>query len=161
MADLVPIPLALFDRLRRIGLNVDAILRRANLPRSRFNVPRPHGSTAEFFALWHAVEMESDDPGVGLRIGVEALPDEENVVSLAAMHSRTLGLPRLLFALLGTLLIFGGTLTPAQNSGKGFELHANGNARAADVGLPLYPRSKLFKSVDSDAAVDMDLRLSR
>jgi hypothetical protein len=77
------------------------------------------------------------------------------------MHSHTLGLPRLLFALLGTLLIFGGTLTPAQNSGKGFELHANGNARAADVGLPLYPRSKLFKSVDSDAAVDMDLRLSR
>ena len=64
------------------------------------------------------------------------------------MHSRSLGLPRLLFALLGTLLIFGGSLTPAQNSGRGFELHANGNARAADVGLPLYPRSKLFKSVD-------------
>jgi hypothetical protein len=71
------------------------------------------------------------------------------------MHSRSLGLPRLLFALLGTLLIFGGSLTPAQNSGKGFELHANGNARAADVGLPVYPRSKLFKSVDNDAAVDM------
>jgi AraC-like DNA-binding protein len=91
MPDLVPIPLALFDRLRRIGLDVTAILRRANLPRSRFNVPRPQGSTAEFFALWRAVEMESEDPGLGLRIGVEVLPDEENVVSLAAMHSPTLG----------------------------------------------------------------------
>jgi AraC-like DNA-binding protein len=91
MADLVPIPLDLFDRLRRIGLDVDAILRRANLPRSRFSVPRPQGSTAEFFALWRAVEMESKDPALGLRIGVEVLPDEGNVVSLAAMHSPTLG----------------------------------------------------------------------
>jgi hypothetical protein len=91
VADLVPIPLDLFDRLRRIGLDVDAILRRANLPRSRFSVPRPQGSTAEFFALWRAVEMESDDPGLGLRIGGEVLPDDANVVSLAAMHAPTLG----------------------------------------------------------------------
>jgi hypothetical protein len=91
MADLVPIPLALFDRLSGIGLDVDALLRRARLPRSRFNVARPQGTTAEFFALWRAVEEESPDPSLGLRIGVEVLPDEENVVSLAAMHSATLG----------------------------------------------------------------------
>jgi AraC-like DNA-binding protein len=91
MADLVPIPLDLFDRLRRAGLDVEAILRRAKLPRSRFSVPKPQGTTAEFFALWRAVEEESDDPGLGLRIGVEVLPDEANVVSLAAMHSATLG----------------------------------------------------------------------
>jgi len=91
MADLVPIPLDLFDRLRRAGLDVDAILRRAKLPRSRFSVSKPQGTTAEFFALWRAVEEESDDPGLGLRIGVEVLPDEQNVVSLAAMHSATLG----------------------------------------------------------------------
>src|SRR5260370_30542619 len=91
MADQVPIPLDLFDRLRQAGLDVDAILRRAKLPRSRFSVPKPQGTTAEFFALWRAVEEESDDPGLGLRIGVEALPDEENVVSLAAMPSATLG----------------------------------------------------------------------
>src|SRR5260221_3454173 len=91
MADLVPIPLDLFARLRQVGLDVDAILRRAKLPRSRFSVPKPQGTTAEFFALWRAVEEESDDPGLGLRIGVEVLPDESNVVSLAAMHSATLG----------------------------------------------------------------------
>jgi len=91
MNDLVPIPLDLFDRIRRAGLDVDAILRRAKLPRSRFSVPKPQGTTAEFFALWHAVEAEGADPGLGLRIGVEVLPDEDNVVSLAAMHSATLG----------------------------------------------------------------------
>jgi AraC-like DNA-binding protein len=91
MADLVPIPLDLFDRLRRARLDVDAILRRAKLPRSRFSVAKPQGTTAEFFALWHAVEEESDDASLGLRIGVEVLPDETNVVSLAAMHSATLG----------------------------------------------------------------------
>jgi AraC-like DNA-binding protein len=91
MADLVPIPLDLFERLRRTGLDVDAILRRAKLPRSRFSVPNPQGTTAEFFALWRAVEEESGDASLGLRIGVEVLPDESNVVSLAAMHSATLG----------------------------------------------------------------------
>jgi AraC-like DNA-binding protein len=91
MADAVPIPLDLFDRLARAGLDVDAILHRAGLPRSRFSVPRPQGTSAEFFALWRAVEEESDDPSLGLRIGVEVLPDEANVVSLVAMHSATLG----------------------------------------------------------------------
>lgn len=92
MTDLVPIPLDLFARLNRAGLDVDAILRRANLPRSRFSVPKPTGTTAEFFALWRAVEIESGaDASLGLRIGIEALPDETNVVSLAAMHSETLG----------------------------------------------------------------------
>jgi hypothetical protein len=41
MNDLAPIPLALFERLAGAGLDVDAILHRANLPRSRFNVARP------------------------------------------------------------------------------------------------------------------------
>ncbi len=92
MPDVVPIPLDLFDRLERAGLDVDAILRRAKLARSRFSVAKPQGTTAEFFALWHAVEeLSGADASLGLRIGIEALPDETNVVSLAAMHSETLG----------------------------------------------------------------------
>jgi AraC-like DNA-binding protein len=91
MSDLVPIPLALFERLARAGLDVDAILRRANLPRSRFNVAKPEGTTAEFFALWRAVEERVTDRSAGLRLGVEAFTDTQNVVTLAALHSATLG----------------------------------------------------------------------
>ena len=91
MNDLVPIPLALFEHLAGAGLDVDAILRRANLPRSRFNVARPEGTTAEFFALWRAVEESATDPSFILRLGVEAFTDTANVVTLAALHSNTLG----------------------------------------------------------------------
>src|SRR5712691_10317998 len=91
MSDLVPIPLDLFDRLRRAGLDVDAILRRANLPRSRFRVAKPQGTTAEFFALWRAVEQSDADADLGLRLGVETLSDYEDVAMLAALHSATLG----------------------------------------------------------------------
>jgi len=91
MPDLVPIPVVLFERLARAGLDVDAILRRAHLPRSRFNVAKPEGTTAEFFALWRAVEQSGADACLGLRLGVEALTDYENVASLAALHSATLG----------------------------------------------------------------------
>jgi AraC-like DNA-binding protein len=91
MNDLVPIPLVLFEHLARAGLDVDAILRRANLARSRFNVARPEGTTAEFFALWRAVEERITDRSVGLRLGVEAFTDTQNVVTLAALHSVTLG----------------------------------------------------------------------
>ena len=66
MPDLVPIPLALFDRLAR-AVDVDMVLRRAKLPRSRFSVARPQGTTAEFFALWRAVEDSGTDADLGLR----------------------------------------------------------------------------------------------
>jgi AraC-like DNA-binding protein len=89
--DLVPIPIALFERLARVGLDVDAVLRRAKLARSRFNVARPQGTTAEFFALWRAVEECGTDASLGLRLGAQALTDEENAVALAALHSATLG----------------------------------------------------------------------
>ena len=92
MADQVPIPLDLFDRLKGAGFDVDEILRLARLPRARFSVPEPQGTTAEFFALWRAVEeLNGGAPDLGLRIGVAVLPDNENVVSLAAMHAATLG----------------------------------------------------------------------
>ena len=43
----------------------------------------------------------------------------------------------------------------AQDSHNSFELHANGSSTAADVGLPVYPGSRLAKSADNDGAVDM------
>jgi AraC-like DNA-binding protein len=90
MPDLVPIPLALFDRLAR-EVDVDVVLRCARLPRSRFSVPKPQGTTAEFFALWRAVEQSGADADLGLRLGVETPLDYADVAVLAALHSTTLG----------------------------------------------------------------------
>jgi AraC-like DNA-binding protein len=90
MADLVPIPHALFDRLAR-AVDIDGVLRSAKLPRSRFRVARPQGTTAEFFALWRAVEQSGADADIGLRLGVETLSDYQDLAALAALHSATLG----------------------------------------------------------------------
>jgi AraC-like DNA-binding protein len=90
MADLVPIPLALFDRLAR-EVDVNGVLRSAKLPRSRFRVARPQGTTAEFFALWRAVEQSGADADIGLRLGADAISSYEDVAVLAALHSATLG----------------------------------------------------------------------
>ena len=68
MADLMPIPVALFNRIAQ-AVDVDMVLRCARLPRSRFRVARPQGSTAEFFALWRAVEQSGADADLGLRLG--------------------------------------------------------------------------------------------
>ena len=62
------------------------------------------------------------------------------------------------FAFLGALLL-AGIRAHSQNSGGGFELHVNGNITASDVGLPVYPGSKLFKNPDNDQAIDMGFTL--
>jgi hypothetical protein len=71
------------------------------------------------------------------------------------MHFRNVRLLRLALALLGAIPSAGTWPAGAQDSGKGFELHTNSNATAADVGLPVYPGSKLSKGTSSDSAVDM------
>jgi hypothetical protein len=52
------------------------------------------------------------------------------------------------------LFLFTGPASRAQDSG-GFELHANGNVTAADIGLPAYPGAKIYKNPKSDGALDM------
>jgi AraC-like DNA-binding protein len=88
--DLVPFPANLLERLARLGVDVDRLLRLAEIARSRFGVPRPQGTTAELFALWRAAE-EIGGRDLGLRTGSETLPHHQNIASLAALHSPTLG----------------------------------------------------------------------
>jgi AraC-like DNA-binding protein len=89
--DLVSLPWMLLERFTRLGFDVDQLLRRAEVPRSRFGVSRPQGTTAELFALWRAAEAIGGKD-LGLRVGSEALPPHnENIAALAALHSPTLG----------------------------------------------------------------------
>ena len=67
------------------------------------------------------------------------------------MHFRTAAASLLAFGTLAALVL-SGPRAHAQNSG--FELHANGDVTATEVGLPVYPGSKLVKS-DKNSAVDM------
>jgi AraC-like DNA-binding protein len=91
MPDLLFFPPSLLERFAGAGVDVDALLRRAGLPRSRFEPPKPQGSTAEYFALWRAVGESGYAPDLGLRAGASALPHHQSVATLAALHSPTLG----------------------------------------------------------------------
>ena len=64
---------------------------------------------------------------------------------------RNIFLSRTLLVFMASLLC-GGHYALSQNSG--MELHANNNVTAADIGLPAYPGSTLYKDKDNDA-VDM------
>jgi AraC-like DNA-binding protein len=88
---MVPLPASLPDRFARLGVDVGELLRRAQIPHSRFAVARPFGTTAELFALWRAAEECAPSSDLGLRAGADTLPQHQNVATLAALHSATLG----------------------------------------------------------------------
>ena len=89
--DLVPVSGMLLDRLASLGVDVDHVLRLAGVPRFRFREPKARLSTAEFFALWDAVEQLAGGRDLGLRLGASAVPHQYDVVSMAALHSANLG----------------------------------------------------------------------
>jgi len=90
LPDAVPLPTTLLGRFERLGVDIDDVLSRAAIPRSRFTAPSPQGSTAELFAFWRAAE-EVSGADVGLRVGSDPLPQHQSVATLAALHSPTLG----------------------------------------------------------------------
>jgi AraC-like DNA-binding protein len=90
-ADLVPVPSALLDRLRALGVDVAALVRHAGLGRTQLQSPRARLTTREFFAFWRAVEATGGSRERILRLGAEALSHQLDVASLAALHSPTLG----------------------------------------------------------------------
>jgi AraC-like DNA-binding protein len=89
--DLVPLPPAMLERFARVGLDVEAVVQRARIPRSRFHEPAPAATTAEFFALWQAVSESASGPNLGLRLGTDPLYHQQSIASLVALHSPTLG----------------------------------------------------------------------
>jgi AraC-like DNA-binding protein len=90
-ADLVPLSSALLERLAALGVDVNRVLRRANIGRSRFEGSKARVTTAEFFAFWRAIEEASDAPDLGLRIGSETPSHQQHVASMAALHSPNFG----------------------------------------------------------------------
>ena len=90
-ADLVPFSTSLLERLEALDVDVAQVLRRANVPRSRFQGARAYVTTGEFFAFWRALEDVGVAHDLGLRMGGQAQPHQQHVASMAALHSPNLG----------------------------------------------------------------------
>lgn len=67
------------------------VLKHAGLRDDLFAQTRPTVTTAQFFQLWRSVEVLHSDPTLGLRLGDGTRTEVYDVVSLAALHSATLG----------------------------------------------------------------------
>ena len=91
MADLVPVPGVMLERLAALGVDVERVLEKAGISRALLAPPRGRVTTAEFFALWRAIEELGGARDLGLRLGAEALPHKYDIASMAALHSLTLG----------------------------------------------------------------------
>lgn len=84
------IPGRLALRLKEHGVPVAAVLRKAGLPRDLFDQPRVLVSTEELFALWHAIEVVSSDPLMGIKLGVETKTERFHPMAIAALSTQNL-----------------------------------------------------------------------
>ena len=77
-------------RLEELGVSVPDVLRRACLPKDLFQQTRVLVSTAELFALWHAIEAVSSDPLIGLKLGPGTNPQKAHPMAVAALSTENL-----------------------------------------------------------------------
>ena len=84
------VPGRLGVKLKELGVSVPAVLRRAGLPRDLFDHTRILVSTSELFALWRAIEAVSNDPLIGLKIGVETKTERFHPMAIAALSTQNL-----------------------------------------------------------------------
>ncbi|WP_445143700.1 AraC family transcriptional regulator [Dyella sp. Tek66A03] len=89
--DQIPLNRGASERLTALGVDVPAVLKHAGLPSDLMEQARATVTTTQFFNLWRSVEALYDDPTLGLRLGDGTRTAVYDVVSLAALHSATLG----------------------------------------------------------------------
>ncbi len=90
-ADQIPLSRGASERLTALGLDVPAVLKHAGLPSDLMEQARATVTTAQFFNLWRSTEALYSDPTLGLRLGDGTRTEVYDIVSLAALHSATLG----------------------------------------------------------------------
>ncbi len=89
--DQIPLSRGAYERLTGLGIDVPAVLKHAGLPSDLMEQARATVTTAQFFDLWRSTEALHGDPTLGLRLGDGTRTEIHDVVSLAALHSATLG----------------------------------------------------------------------
>jgi AraC-like DNA-binding protein len=87
-ADRCKVPQAFWRAIERVGLKPPEVLRQAELPATLHLSSQGRVTTAQFFALWKAIEELAADPGLGFKL----VEDTETAVhppsSLAAFHAK-------------------------------------------------------------------------
>ena len=86
--DKLKIPATLWEGLARAGVDRAEVIRRANLSLSVLRDDAPI-ATAQFFALWQAIESASQDSTIGLRIATGLDGAVMPLAFVAAQHART------------------------------------------------------------------------
>ena len=81
----VPGRLAL--KLTELGIPLSTVLHRAGLPRDLFEQTRVLVSTPELFSLWRAIDGISDDPLIGLKLGIETKTERFHPMAIAALST--------------------------------------------------------------------------
>ncbi len=84
------VPGRLAVKLPEIGVSVQAVLRKAGLPRDLFEQTRILVSTQELFALWRSIEQVSADPLIGIKLGVETKMERFHAMAIAALSTENL-----------------------------------------------------------------------
>lgn len=87
LPDKMKVPGTLWEGLKRAGIDRADVVRRASLPLSVLKDDAPI-ATAQFFALWHAIESVSADPAIGLRIATGLDGAVMPLAFVAAYHAR-------------------------------------------------------------------------
>ena len=87
-ADRCKVPQAFWRAIERVGLRPPAILRQAGLPATLHLGGQGLVTTAQFFALWKAIEALTDDPGLAFRLVLDTETAVHPPSSLAAFHAR-------------------------------------------------------------------------
>ncbi len=87
-ADKCKVPQAFWRAIERVGLRPSAVLRQAGLPATLHLSAQGLVTTAQFFALWKAIEELSTDPGLGFKLVEDTDTAVHPPSSLAAFHAR-------------------------------------------------------------------------
>lgn len=88
LADKCKVPQAFWRAVEAIGLSPPALLRQARLPGTLHLNGQGLVNTAQYFALWRALEELTADPGLGIKLVAAADTAMHPPSTLAAFHAR-------------------------------------------------------------------------
>lgn len=88
IADRCRVPQAFWRAVAQMGLPAQALLRQARLPANLHAAPETWLTTAQYFALWRAVEVLTQDPAVGLNMVARAENAAHPPATLSAFFAR-------------------------------------------------------------------------